>query len=118
MTKDEILSFIYLDPAGFGSIKQTYAEARKKDKSITMKDVKDFIDKHVEQKKQLRGYNSFIAHGPKDEYQVDLFFLPKKDFLTESYVDGVIAIDISTRFITIIPIKLKQYQTWMQSNKY
>ena len=107
MTKDEILNFIYFDPAGFGSIKETYTEARKKDKSITMKDVKDFIDKHVEQKKQLRGYNSFIAHGPKEEYQVDLFFLPKKDFPKESYIGGVIAIDIFTRFITIIPIKTK-----------
>ena len=107
MTKDEILKFIYLDPAGFGSIKQTYTEARKKDKTITMRDVKDFIDKHVEQKKQLRGYNSFIAHGPKEEYQVDLFFLPKKDFPTESFIGGVIAIDIFTRFITIIPIKTK-----------
>ena len=117
MTKDEILSFIYLDPAGFGSIKQTYAEARKKDKSITMKDVKDFIDKHVEQKKQLRGYNSFIAHGPKEEYQVDLFFLPKKDFPTESYIGGVIAIDIFTRFITIIPIKTKTIPDIMDAVK-
>ena len=65
MTKDEILKFIYFDPAGYGSVKETYADARKKDKSITMKDVKDFIDKHVEQKKQPRGYNSFIAHEPK-----------------------------------------------------
>jgi len=117
MTKDEILSFIYLDPAGFGSIKQTYAEARKKDKSITMQDVKDFIDKHVEQKKQLRGYNSFIAHGPKEEYQVDLFFLPKKDFPTESYIGGVIAIDIFTRFITIIPIKTKTIPDIMDAVK-
>jgi len=107
MTKDEILNFIYFDPAGFGSMKETLMEARKKDKSITMKDVKEFIDKHVEQKKQLRGYNSFIAHEPKEEYQVDLFFLPKKDFPKEQYIGGVIAIDIFTRFITIIPIKSK-----------
>ena len=79
MTKDEILNFIYFDPAGYGSVKQTYTEARKKNKSLTIKDVEDFIDKHVEQK-QLRGYNSFIAHGPKEEYQVDLLFLPKKRF--------------------------------------
>ena len=117
MTKDEILSFIYLDPAGYGSIKETYTEARKKDKSITMKDVKDFIDKHVEQKKQLRGYNSFIAHEPKEEYQVDLFFLPKKDFPKESYIGGVIAIDIFTRFITIIPIKTKTIPDILEAMK-
>ena len=107
MSKDEILNFIYFDPAGFGSVKETYTEARKKDKSITIKDVKDFIDKHVEQKKQLRGYNSFISNKPKEEYQLDLFFIPKKDFPTETFVGGVIAIDIFTKFISIIPIKTK-----------
>jgi len=86
MTKDEILKFIYFDPAGYGSVKETYADARKKDKSITMKDVKDFIDQHVEQKKQLRGYSSFIAHEPKEEYQLDLFFVPKKDFPNETFM--------------------------------
>jgi hypothetical protein len=107
MTKDEILSFIYLDPAGYGSVAETYKEARKKDKTITMQDVKEFISKHQEQKKQLRGYNSFIAHKPKEEYQVDLFFIPKKDFPNEVYTGGVIAIDIFTKFISIVPIKSK-----------
>ena len=107
MTKDEILSFIYLDPAGYGSVAETYKEARKKDKSITMQDVKEFISKHQEQKKQLRGYNSFIAHAPKEEYQIDLFFIPKKDFPNETFIGGVIAIDIFTKFISIIPIRSK-----------
>ena len=84
MTKDELLNFIYFDPAGYGSIKQTQDEAKKKNETITMKDVKDFIDKHVEQKKQLRGRNSFIAQRPKQEYQMDLFFISKKDFPNES----------------------------------
>ena len=78
MTKDELLNFIYFDPAGYGSIKQTYDEAKKK--TITMKDVKDFIDKHVEQKKQLRGMSSFIAQRPKQEHQMDSFFISKKNF--------------------------------------
>jgi len=107
MTKDELLNFIYFDPAGYGSIKQTYDEAKKKDKTITMKDVKDFIDKHVEQKKQLRGMNSFIAQRPKQEYQMDLFFITKKDFPNESYIGGLLMIDIFTKFINIIPIKTK-----------
>ena len=102
MTKDELLNFIYFHPAGYGSIKQTYDEAKKKDKTITMKDVKDFIDKHVEQKKQLRGMNSFIAQRPKQEYQMDLFFISKKDFPNESYIGGLLMIDIFTKFINSI----------------
>ncbi len=98
---------MYLDPAGYGSAVETYKEARKKDKTITMQDVKEFIGKHSEQKKQLRGYNSFIAQGPKEEYQVDLFFMPQKDFPKETFIGGVIAIDIFTKFISIVPIKSK-----------
>ena len=41
-TKAEIISKIYNDLSGFGSIKQTFDEARKKDKSITLNDVKEW----------------------------------------------------------------------------
>ena len=106
MSKEEILNFIYFDSAGYGSIKQTYEEAKKKDKTITIKDVKDFIDKHVEQKKQLRGMNSFIAKKTKQEYQM-IFFISKKDFPKEEYIGGLLMVDIFTKFINIIPIKTK-----------
>ena len=80
MNKNEIISKIYYDPAGFGSVKQTYLEARAKDPSIKYEDVKKWLHKEVEQKKQLKGYNSFIANEPKEEYQIDLFFLKKSVF--------------------------------------
>ena len=38
--KDEIISKIYYYPSGFGSIKTTFEDARKKDKSITYDNVK------------------------------------------------------------------------------
>ena len=109
MSKEEIISKIYHDPAGYGSVKQTYLEARAKDPSITYADVQKRLSKAVDQKKQLKGYNSFIANEPKEEYQIDLFFLKRSDFPTEDYIGGVLAIDIFSRFITIIPINLKQY---------
>ena len=107
MTKDEIISKIYNDPSGFGSIKETLKDARKQDPKITYEDVKNWINKTVENKKQLRGYNSYIANEPKEEYQIDLFFLNRGDFPNEEFIGGVLAIDIFTRFITIIPIKSK-----------
>ena len=66
MNKDEIISKIHHDPAGYGSIKQTYLEARAKDSSIKYDDVKKWLHKEVEQKKQLKGYNSFVANEPKE----------------------------------------------------
>jgi hypothetical protein len=107
MHKNEIISKIYYDPAGFGSAKQTYLEARAKDPSIKYEDVKKWLHREVEQKKQLKGYNSFIANEPKEEYQIDLFFFKKSDFPIEDYIGGVLAIDIFSRFISIIPIKSK-----------
>ena len=73
--KTDLLKKIYFNKAGFGSIKTTYDDAKKKNKSITRDDVKDFFKEYVEQKKQLRGYNSFIAPYANYEYQVDLFFI-------------------------------------------
>ena len=107
MTKDDIIAAICYDAAGYGSIKQTYLEARAKDSSIKYDDVKKWLHKEVEQKKQLKGYNSFVANETKEEYQVDLFFLKRSDFPTEDYIGGVLAIDIFSRFVTIIPIKSK-----------
>ena len=78
--KQTIIKQIYYDPAGFDGIKKTLEEARKKDKSITLNDVKDLFKTNIEQKKQLKGYNSFIANEAKFEYQIDLFLFPQKTF--------------------------------------
>ena len=48
--KTEILKKIYFDKAGFGSLRNTYKDAKLKDKSITINDVKDFFEDYVEKK--------------------------------------------------------------------
>ena len=105
--KQDIIKKIYFDPVGFDSIKRTFDDARKKDKTITLDDVKQFFKTNVEQKKQLKGYNSFIPNEAKFEYQIDLFFISLKDFPNESNIGGVLCIDVFSKFITIIPIKAK-----------
>ena len=72
LDKHNIIKNIYHDPSGFGSVQKTYQEAREKDSSITLQNVKDWFSKNVERKKQLKGYNSFINDGAHEEYQVDL----------------------------------------------
>ena len=73
MSKSDIINKIYHDPAGHGSMKTTYEDAKQKDKSISYVDVKKWFDANIERKTQLKGYNSFIASEPKEEYQMDLF---------------------------------------------
>ena len=57
----------------YGSIANTLKEARKVDKSIKNDDVKNWFDNKFVRKKQLSGYNSFVASYPKQEYELDLF---------------------------------------------
>ena len=80
---NDIISKIYYDKSGFGSKATTLRDSKEKDQSITMKGVEEFFRKNVEQKKQLRGRNSFIAPHPYFEFQLDLFFindLPNQKF--------------------------------------
>ena len=55
-SKTDLLKKIYFDRSGFGSLQTTYKDAKEKDKSITMNDVKDFFEEFVETEKQLRGF--------------------------------------------------------------
>ena len=70
---NDIIHAVYFDRAGFGSQKQTLKDAREKDKTITMADAQNFFRENVEQKKQIRGTNTFIAPEPFYEFQMDLF---------------------------------------------
>ena len=104
--KDAILSKIYFDPAGYGSINQTLKEAKAYDNTITFDYVKNWISRHTERKINLSGFNSFIAHAPHDEYQMDLMFFT--DLKDPVYVGGLLMIDIFTKYTVVVPIKTKQ----------
>ena len=104
--KDKIIEKIYFDPAGYGSITTTLKDARAIDKTITYEDVKQWKEKNVERKTQLKGQNSFVASYPKQEYQMDLFFL--SDLKDQVYPLGLLMVDIFSKYISIIPLKTKQ----------
>ena len=88
MSKNEIISKIYNDPSGFGSINKTLGEAKQVDKSITIDDVKDWFRRNVEKKNQLKGMNSFVAPHPYYEYQLDLFFINDLENQSENRNDN------------------------------
>ena len=46
-----------------------------------------------------RGYNSFVAYTPYEEFQVDLFFMPD-----QKYKVGMMMVDIFTKYTEVIPI--------------
>ena len=71
--KNDISKKIYQDKSGFGSIKTTFDDARKVDKTITLDDVKNFFKGNVDVKKKLKGMNSFVAPYPYYEFQLVFF---------------------------------------------
>ena len=106
MSKDDIISKAFFDPAGYGSINATLKDAKKYDSSITYEEVKKWKDKHTERKTNLRGQNSFIAHKPAEEYQMDLMFFT--DLKDPEYAGALLMVDIFTKYTVVIPVKTKQ----------
>ena len=104
-TKDEIISNIYNDPAGYGSINNTYNDAKAKDKSIKIDDVKAWFEKNVSKKTGYKGTNSFVPPHAYYEYQSDLLFI--KHLEKQEYHIGMICIDIFTKYCVIVPISSK-----------
>ena len=104
MDKNNIINNVYHDQSGYSSIQKTYEEAREKDNSITLKNVRDWFAQNVERKKQLKGYNSFINDGAREEYQVDLAFFKVKDKIEI----GLVMIDIFSKYASVIPIASKE----------
>ena len=100
--KEEAINNIFHDRSGYGSIKKTYDDAKKKDSSITLKDVKEWFQKNVQQKKQLRGFNSFVAPFSNYEYQVDLFFI--NDLPEQKYKVGMMMIDVFSKYMVVLPL--------------
>ena len=112
---DKIIENIYYDPAGHGSMRTTYEDAKKKDKSITYVDIQAWFKRNIERKTQLKGYNSFIASEPKQEYQCDLFFM---NYLNDpEFSKGLLMVDIFTKFVSIIPINSRTANTLLEAMK-
>ena len=104
--KSKVISAIYYDPSAFGTVAQTYKEAKAKEPTIKYNDVVEWFKQNVERKTQLKGYNSYVASARRDEYQIDLFFLSDLEDQREKI--GMAAIDIFTRKATVVVVKSKQ----------
>ena len=106
--KASIIEKAYRDPAGFGSLQNTFKEVRKVDPSITIGQVQEWIAKNTHRKTNLTGFNSYVSPGPKQEYQVDHFFMADlKDEEQQKFKAALCAIDSFSRFLTAVPLKSK-----------
>ena len=104
--KEDIIKKVYYDKSGFNSKKITLEDSKKRDKTITKKDIDDFFDKYVERKKNLKGYNSFVAPEANYEYQIDLMFF--SDLENQKFKVGMVCIDIFSKYAVVVAIKSKK----------
>ncbi len=103
--KDKIISQIYYDEAGFGSINKTHAAARLKDRSISAKYVAEWFNKNVGKKGQPKGTNSFITPYHGYEYQFDLFFI--NDLDEQTFTVGCVCIDVFSKYAAVVALQNK-----------
>ncbi len=86
-------------------MKNTYNDARMKDRRITLKYVQNWFSNTLEATKQPGGTNSFVAQEAHFEYQVDLFFI--NDLEDQKFRIGLICIDIFSKFAAVVPLASK-----------
>ena len=56
----------------------------------------------------MRGWNSYIAPGICDEFEMDVFEMPKNYPGAKEHPMGLLAIDIFSKYMSIIPLKNKK----------
>ena len=105
MDKNKIISQVYNDPLGFGSNRNTLKDARKLDSTITLQDIIKWKESNIERTTQLKGYNSYIANAPYEQYQIDLFFM--NELPDQNYKLGLLMVDVFTKYTEVIPLKDK-----------
>ena len=52
--KDDIISSIYFDRSGFGSVATTYKDSKAKDSTVTLNDVKEWYKKKGRRKEKTK----------------------------------------------------------------
>jgi hypothetical protein len=65
----------YFADNGFRSVQHTYKQAKAENPAVTLKHVKDWFERTVARRTNLRGFNSYVADKAREQYQADLFFM-------------------------------------------
>ena len=106
--EENILRKVYYNEYGFGSIK-TYKEAEKQLNSITIEDVKKWLEQQKgRQTKPYEGFNSYVADEPLEEMRIDLAIFTDSAPDNNGYKYAFVAVDIFTKMLWAVPIEDKK----------
>jgi hypothetical protein len=110
-SKEATIKKIYEHPdSGYGSITDTFKQAKKVNLSIKYVDVKEYLDKlkHRQTQFQYKKHNSFVSPHPLFEIEIDLVDLTSKAEENDGFRYGFVGIDNFTKYAWVVPIKTKQ----------
>ena len=101
--KSRIIRQVYYDAdTGFGSINDTYQQAKKVLNTITYNDVKEFLERQKSrQTKPYRGVNSYVAHEPLQEIQIDLGVFTDSAPDNNGFKYAFVAVIFSLKYVTL-----------------
>ena len=104
---------------GFGSIKDTFKQAVRKDPRIKLDDVKKYLDKQSFRQTQFtyKKFNSYISPGPMFEFEMDLVDFTNKAKENDGFRHGLVAIDNFTKFAWVVPMKSRDAKSCVEAFK-
>ena len=105
--KDKVICgvYYYVD-TGFGSINNTYQQAKKTLNSITYNDVKEFLERQKSwQAKPYGEFDSYVAHEQLQEIQIGIAEFTRSVKENDGYRYCFVAVDVFTKFCHAVPIK-------------
>ena len=113
---EAIIKEIY--ETNFGTAYETYKEASKKDSSIRLQDVKDYLNKRddIQVKYKPKSYNSFVSPGALFEFEMDIMDIEAKG-ATSNTRYGLVAIDGFTKVAEVVAIKNRTPESMIEGIK-
>ena len=117
--KDKIIRGVYYDAdTGFGSINETYQQTKTILTSITYNGVKEFLQRQKSrQTKPYRGFNSYVAHEPLQEIQIDIADFTRSADVNDGFRYLFVAVDILPKYATLSQSKINTHQNQLEQRK-
>ena len=107
--KEQVIRQVYYNEDGFDGVVETYRKANIILNSITVANVKSFLDKQKgRQTKAYRGFNSYVAPKALHEIQIDLATFTDSAKDNSGFKYAFVAIDVFSKFMWVVEIKDKQ----------
>ena len=107
--KEKIVRKMCHNEDGFGSMNETYKKAKKQLNSITIEDVKKWLEKQKgRQTKPYNVFNNYVADEPLEEIQIDLAGFTRSASENDGHRYCLVAVDVFAKMLWGVPIKNKK----------